>query len=143
MLSHIRDIDRREFEALHPDYDYTPLLKHAALDHKCSFTALYKGEPVFLFGVTQAPFCSHLGHGWGFGTDKTWRALPTMTAFLKEIVRPDMRTAGVIRIEIRVIEEHHESRHWFENHLGFVHECELANFGARGETFHQYAWVTP
>lgn len=46
---------------------------------------------------------------------------------------------GYMRAECRTMEGHADAIRFLER-LGFVRECDVPLYGARGATFHQYAW---
>ena len=53
--------------------------------------------------------------------------------------RPRLLAQGYMRAECRTMEGHADAIRFLER-LGFVRECDVPLYGARGATFHQYAW---
>jgi hypothetical protein len=53
--------------------------------------------------------------------------------------RPRLLELGYTRAECRVMSGHDDAIRMLE-HLGFVKECDLPDYGASGRMFHQFAW---
>jgi len=53
--------------------------------------------------------------------------------------RPFLLSRGFMRAECRTLDGHADAIRFLER-LGFVRECHVPLFGARGATFIQYAW---
>ena len=53
-----------------------------------------------------------------------------------------MRERGLNRLEARSLADYAAAHRWMER-MGATRECALPGMGANGETFVQYAWVSP
>ena len=127
--ANLNDADRREIEALTATPSELVAAGHTG-EH--SSVAYYNGQPAAAFGFS--PFMGSTWSAWMFGTVKSWRCVPAITAHFH--VGCDIaRSQGCKRLELRSIEGHLTAQSWLENHLGFKRACVMPAFGLRGETF--------
>jgi hypothetical protein len=64
-----------------------------------------------------------------------------LTRFIRHRLLPQVRSAGVHRIDCLSISTHLDSHRWLES-LGLVREAELRGFGCFGEDFVSFSWVS-
>jgi hypothetical protein len=140
IAKNIRDQDRREIQAVYR-YRYPEDLASYCLEASphCAWLFAYHDEPVAIYGMTQP--MPHIAVGWAFGTDRMWRAVPTMTRHINERGIPSMFARGVHRIEVRSIVDHDISHRWLAKGLGGVFEGICKAYGRNREDFALYARV--
>lgn len=143
IADHIRDQDRVEIEALRgPGVDCRSLIHWCAQQtapHPLVYS--YRGVPAFACGVVRPEDMPHLGHAWGFGTDKAWRVIPEAGFAIRNSLKPWLIANGVRRVQVTVLASNKSSMTWLSKYMGARHECALPQFGRRGEPFAQLAWT--
>ena len=76
-----------------------------------------------------------------FATDRFPLIAAPLTRFIRQRLFPRYRNIGVHRIECVSIAGYEEAHKWIRV-LGLQEEAILPGYGKRGETFHQFAWVS-
>lgn len=100
---------------------------------------VWDGTPVFVWGVNQ----HHKGtYGlFGFGTNKTRRAMPAITDWgMGFWLHQFIGHTGARRIEVRVPVSSVHSINWLTA-LGMTIECTLPNYSVHGEDFFQLSFT--
>ena len=137
VASNLRPEDEHEFAAsgAHPLRDAPILWGSSPAPH----AALWRGEPVFLFGTLPATPTTHLL--WGFGTRLTRRVMPQLTRYGRDVWVPGLfENTSLKRIEVRVPESSKHSIKWLSA-FGMRHEATVPLAGATDETFVQLSYT--
>lgn len=96
----------------------------------------YQGRPVaFCAFFAMTPVCLSVGM---IATPEFPRVARELIRWGKE-AKPRLLSLGFRRAECRAIEGHDDAVRLL-NHLGFVAEARIPDFGRNGETFVQFAW---
>lgn len=140
--AYIRDSDRHELAAFHPNASVEELAYALSIAPGCHYSAAINGVPAFVFGVVVHPWAPHVGTAWGFGTRHTRKAIPAITDFVRTALIPELEECGLQRVEVRTLETHTSSLAWLAGRLGAKRECALQGAGAGGQTFVQLAWIS-
>lgn len=121
--------------------DAVSMLLHRGVGHM--FIDAQTRDPVFVWGVSEAAVRG-VYQLWGFGTDKTRRAMPKITKWGLRVwlpafpfLHPDAR-----RIEVRVPVSSAHSIGWLRK-LGMEIEARLPRYSVHGEDFFQLAMTFP
>jgi hypothetical protein len=134
--ANMRPEDRAEIDAQHSGWTPTGLAALHLRDH--AYCALIDGNPEAAFGAGR--IFDHLFIAWSFMTRRGWRAVPRMTAFVREAMFPAILEAGAQRVEARALASNVSARRWLKK-LGATEDCELENYGRNGESFILYSWT--
>lgn len=143
IAANLRDQDVDEFVANFGQRDQMAdmLTNVSVASGPNAFVACVDDTPALAFGVLVLADLPHIGHAYGFGTDKAWRTIPTVSHFIRTGLIPQLLDAGVNRVEVRVKADIKSSVHWLANHMGAQFETDLPEAGFRGETFKQFSWT--
>lgn len=98
----------------------------------------YRGdEPVAALGLN----IMHQGVAqvWMFATDHWPSVALSLTKFAKKTIIPLLKDLCIHRAQCFSIEGHAVAHDWISM-LGATKECELKNYGKKGESFHLFAW---
>lgn len=114
-------------------YVWTARSEHA-------YAALYRGQPVAAFGISQEPLRPWAWKAWMFGTDTAPKAVPAITRFAKPLFRDFLLRAGARRLEAISHERHTLAHDWLLS-LGAHARCELPGYGRNGETYILLEWT--
>jgi hypothetical protein len=139
----MRDSDLREFSALLPVDGRGPvaqevLRRHAA--HDDTMCASLAGNPVAI--GTARVLRPNVATLLFFATGQFRQIALPLTRFIRQRLFVELRMAGVHRIECISIDGHEQAHRWIKI-LGLRHEAVCKGYGKNGETFHQFAWVSP
>lgn len=133
----MRDLDRREMAAL---YSADP---YELTDECLSFGTPYWGAmhgavPAYVFGLYVQPH-NGVWAAWGFGTSHFPKVVGEVNRFLKRVVFPNMRKAGVDRCECLSLAAKTDAHRWL-TWLGTREEDEITDYRCTGETFKLFVW---
>ncbi len=139
----MRESDLREFSAMLPVDGREPvaqevLRRHAAYDD--TICASLAGIPVAIGAVRV--FRPNVATLFFLATGQFRQIAMPLTRFIRQRLFPEIRAAGVHRIECVSIDGHEQAHRWIKI-LGLRHEAVCKGYGKNGETFHQFAWVSP
>lgn len=139
IIKHLREIDRKEFAAVGVDPG-DPAVRQIGTSQGAMMLR-YKDEPVFVWGVMEA--VSRNGVLWGFGTERTFRIVPALTRWVREVFLPNAFIGGLLkRIEVRVPISSQHSIGWLHR-FGMRAECwTVLDHGVNGEPHVQLAYTT-
>jgi len=97
---------------------------------RSSFVSVYAaidGQPEFILGAV--PQIQGVFGIWGFGTNKTKRAVPALTRYVNDCLIPGAFGSGIAtRLEIRVPAQSQWSIDWLCGACGFVPEAMLPGY---------------
>jgi hypothetical protein len=120
--------DQIELALTRDPTDYVKLA-HDAWESRFKFVVLDEALPVMAFGAKPI---NRTALVWGFKTDKGWPAVLTATKYIKRIMIPALRDAGVRKAVCLVHPNNWSSQSWLR-HLGFHPEATTREFGTRHE----------
>jgi hypothetical protein len=96
------------------------------------------GGPVLLWALTA------IGNGLAEVSMMATDEFPAIGAAFGRHLRlrtiPALAASGAVRRVVALCADRAEARRYLE-HCGARHECALPGFGAKGETYHQFAWI--
>lgn len=139
VAAHMRAADYHEIDAVVPlDQPVAVACWLLAASQGMAWCASIDGQPVTIFGCTTSPITPHLASGWAYGTRDLKRTIPEVTRFALGVVRPELLSRGITRLEVRTYIDHDLSHRWLEG-MGFEREGISRAYGRRGEDFAVYA----
>ena len=137
IASRLRPEDHQEVSCQFEQWSPAGLAAVSLRDH--AYTVEVNGNPEAAFGA-----CSMTHKGlwvaWSWGSVRMWRAIPIITAFVRDIMIPDIIVQGCWRCEARAMAEHTGAHRWLKR-MGAVERCELPGWGKGGETFKLFEWL--
>lgn len=136
VAANMRPEDRAEIDCQHSEWTPAGLAALHLRDH--SYVGLIDGNPEAAFGAGRV--FDHLWIAWSWMSRKGWRAVPRITAFVREVMVPAIYEAGGMRVEARALATNTSARRWLKK-LGATERCELPCYGRGGETFILFDWV--
>lgn len=135
----MRDIDRREICALAGTDDpvqatsYLPLFNHIG-------ATVYKDEPIAVVGAMF--LWPGVVSVFMFATDR-WREVAIETTrFVKNILLPSLRDAGVHRLQCYSLADHYEAHNWLR-YLGADREVPEPEYGKNRENYVLFVMSRP
>lgn len=132
----MREWDRREIFATHWEDDPVQMAT-ATVSLSASFAWVFgKDEPIAAVGAY--PVWPGVWAVWAFGTERFPEVALSLTRFIRRIMIPSMKRAGMHRAECKSLDGHADAQRWLEC-LGFTREATHRQYGRAGETFHTYA----
>lgn len=142
ICENLRDIDRRECEAVRHDASPIALARELYMSWPLAFLAriafaVAPVEPVAMLLLT--PTGAGQINAALLATPRFGEVAKALTRHMLRDVRPMLLAAGVRRMECRTLAEHVEARRWLR-FLGAIEETQIPDGGKSGETFVQYAW---
>lgn len=138
--ANLRDEDRREIMCQLPAGITGAVMAASVLagvPEDWTWVASVDGQPAAVFGFQ--PYTVPVWLAWAWGTRHLPRAMPAITRWCWS-QEQRLLDAGVMRLEARSIEGHHQAHRWLEA-LGCKRVCDLPDHGRNGELFHLYAWT--
>jgi hypothetical protein len=140
VAAHMRDQDWAEISATGLVQTRTQagawLVAHSP-EH--AYTAFLRGQAVAVFGVTKL-IDPHYWSGWAYGTDRMVRAVPAITRFCLDTIKPDLLARGCRRVEVKSAVQHDLSHRWLTK-MGAQPEGVALDVGRNGEAFVTYSWA--
>lgn len=94
-----------------------------------SHVATVDGEPTFVFGSIQ--LLPGVRQVFGFGTPRTYRAMPEITRYGHRVWTSQLVDAGVRRLQVQVPVSSRHSMRWLDK-VGFKHEFTMPNYAVDG-----------
>ena len=138
VMAHLRPVDEREIGCQIPDGTPRHEAAYGLLMAGDAFTAWLGDDPVACFGST--PMTGVCRSAWAFGTKRMRRAVPAITAYLRDRYAPDLMAAGMRTIEARSHVDHVEAHRWVHL-LGAVAADLPYEYGKNGEKFVTWRWT--
>lgn len=120
--------DQLELALTRDPTDYVRLA-HDAWDSRFKYVVLDNGSPVMAFGAKSMKDTALV---WGFKTDKGWPAVRIATKYIKRVMIPALRQAGMRRGICLVHPNNWASQLWLR-HLGFNLKATTRELGTRHE----------
>ena len=145
ILSHLRDIDKEEIEAVRGEaFDtWRMSLEICKLSTTPGglgwlFWRTDTGEPSACLGAYG--MTPKVAGCWAFGTDGWDRVVRSVTRQARRVMVPALLKAGFHRAECRALAKREDTRVWLTS-LGWRAEAALSEFGIRHEDFTLFAWL--
>lgn len=139
ILANVRELDRVEIECSRFDsFNAQDIARELLIaDFAYSFIA-YDPEPVcfMAFSWMTPAYVS----GYSFATDGFNGIAFDLTRHIRNVVRPALKAAGIVRVEVKPLATRLDVGAWLEL-LGLKYEIELPRVGKNGENFCQYGGV--
>jgi hypothetical protein len=131
----MRPLDKREMTALLSDdpYDVTFSVMEFGTP---AWAALHGDVPAYAFGVQPRDDAWAF---WGFGTSYFPLVAFEVTAFIRRVVAPMMRRAGVKQCEVLSLADKTDAHRWLK-FIGAVEEDTIEDYRCTGETFKLFVW---
>lgn len=126
IAGNMRAADRREIHAVIQESDTVIGAMLFAGSPDLAWTAWDNDGPVCAFGI--AAMFKGTGSGWAYGTRRMRTAMPTITKFLRRVVKPLLIEQGFRRVEVRTAIDHDLSHAWLSM-LGFRLEGIARDYG--------------
>lgn len=133
----MRDLDRREATALISD-DPDQVAYEVCNYGTPIFAVMRNRIPAYVFGTYIQPH-NDVWAAWGFGTDRFPEVAFEVSYWIKRIVMPSMREAGIDRCECLSLAEKIDAHRWLK-WLGAVEERDITDYRHTGENFKLFAW---
>lgn len=142
VAANMTDADWAECAAQLPEGS-TPIevayLSHAA-DSGHNYIVTRRGQPIAAFGVCQDTFRPWAWKAWMYGTADAPRAVPEISRFGLDVIKPSLLRQGATRLEAISHADHLIAHGWLER-LGAVRRCALKGYGRGGADFILYEWT--
>jgi hypothetical protein len=136
VAANLRPEDREEVACQFEQWTPVLLASLALRDH--AYVVEINGNPEAAVGAGQVR--PGLWIAWSWGTDRMWRAVPTITRFVRDVMIPDIIAQGGQRAEARAMAKNFSAHRWLEK-MGATRRCDLPNYGKNGEPFLLFDWT--
>lgn len=137
VAANLRQEDFEEADCQFDTWSPAHLAMACLRDH--SYVVEVKGNPEAAVGASRATH-SGLWVAWSWGTRRMWRTVPKITAFVRDVMIPDIIEQGGWRCEARALASHTGAHLWLKR-MGATECCDLPGWGKGGETFKLFSWV--
>ena len=138
VASKMRDRDAAEFLAVSDALDQRALVEKLVPRYARDGICARADMPVAVGAMFIArPNVATLGF---FATDEFPSIVVGLTRFIRTVLFPRYRAAGVHRIECISKADYADAHRWIEL-LGLTQEATMRGFGRGGEDYVQFAWV--
>ena len=136
VAANLRPDDREEVACQLEDWSPGLLACISLQDH--AYIVEINGNPEAAVGASEVR--KGLWTAWSWGTRRMWRAVPTITGFVRNVMIPDIIAKGGHRAEARALARNFSAHRWLEK-MGATRRCELPGYGMGGEDFILFDWT--
>jgi hypothetical protein len=138
VAANLRPEDDEELSCQLPNWNVFGLAAMSLRDH--AYCVLIDGNPEAAVGAHRVSNHNGLWVAWSWGTRRMWRAVPTISRFVRDVMIPDIIEQGGWRCEAKAMAKNASAHRWLER-MGATRRADLPGWGMNGETFVLYEWV--
>lgn len=137
VMANMRPRDRREVMCQIPEGTKMHEAAYGLVMASDAWVAKLDGQPVAVFGTTPLTVCARMV--WALGTKRMRKVVPAITRKLRDEHIPELVAGGLVLLEARSLEDHHEAHRWMEG-TGARPVTAPFEFGKGRERFVIFHW---